>query len=110
MANDWKGLCITIKLTAQNRQTKVSVMLSAAMLIIKTLKEPESDKKKVKNIKHTGNLSLNDIIKIAKIMKPWSMAKEFAGTVRQGDPRHLCQRRMHRRRQGPQGSAAGDRR
>jgi hypothetical protein len=30
------------------------------------------------------------------------------GRHRQGDPRYLRQRRVHRRRQGPQGPAAGD--
>jgi ribosomal protein L11 len=27
---------------------------------------------------HTGNISLDDVIEIVKIMKPRSMAKEFA--------------------------------
>jgi large subunit ribosomal protein L12e len=56
---------------------------SVTVLIIKALKESERDRKKVKNIKHTGNISLDDVIKIAKIMKPRSMAKEFAGIVKE---------------------------
>ncbi|XP_059651074.1 large ribosomal subunit protein uL11-like [Cornus florida] len=81
-AKDWKGLRVTVKLTVQNRPAKVSVVPSAAALVIKSLKEPERDRKKTKNIKHTGNISLDDVIEIAKIiMRPRSMAKELAGTV-----------------------------
>ncbi|GFP96926.1 60S ribosomal protein l12 [Phtheirospermum japonicum] len=66
-AKDWKGLRITVKLTVQNRQAKVTVVPSAAALVIKALKEPERDRKKVKNIKHNGNISLDDVIEIAKV-------------------------------------------
>ncbi|KAK7861591.1 60s ribosomal protein l12 [Quercus suber] len=66
-AKDWKGLCITVKLTVQNRQAKVSVVPSAAALVIKELKEPERNRKKTKNIKHNGNISLDDVIEIAKL-------------------------------------------
>ena len=46
---DWKGLKITVKLVVQNRQARVEVVPSAASLIIKSLKEPPRDRKKVKN-------------------------------------------------------------
>lgn len=46
---DWKGLKITVQLTIQNRQAKVSVVPSAAALVIKALKEPPRDRKKVKH-------------------------------------------------------------
>ncbi|KAA8518752.1 hypothetical protein F0562_016474 [Nyssa sinensis] len=82
-AKDWKGLRVTVKLTVQNRQAKVSVVPSAAALVIKALKEPERDRKKTKNIKHTGNISLDDVIEIAKVMRPRSMAKDLTGTVKE---------------------------
>ncbi|GMH07111.1 hypothetical protein Nepgr_008951 [Nepenthes gracilis] len=69
-AKDWKGLRVTVKLTVQNRQAKVNVVPSAAALVIKALKEPERDRKKTKNIKHTGNISLDDVIEIARVMRP----------------------------------------
>ena len=50
----------------QNRQAKVSVVPSATALVIKALKEPERDQKKVKNIKHNGNISLGDVVETAK--------------------------------------------
>lgn len=46
-AKDWKGLRITVKLTVQNRQAKISVVPSAAALVIKALKETPRDRKKV---------------------------------------------------------------
>ena len=49
---DWKGLRITVQLTIQNRQAKVSVVPSASSLIIKALKEPTRDRKKVKHSKY----------------------------------------------------------
>jgi large subunit ribosomal protein L12e len=82
-ARDRKGLRVTVKLTVQNRQAKVAVVPSAVVLVIKALKEPERDRKKVKNIKHNGNISLDDVIEIAKIMASRSMAKELAGTVKE---------------------------
>ncbi|KAF2312070.1 hypothetical protein GH714_027947 [Hevea brasiliensis] len=82
-AKDWKGLRVTVKLTVQNRQAKVTVVPSAAALVIKALKEPERDRKKTKNIKHSGNISLDDVIEIAKVMRPRSMAKDLSGTVKE---------------------------
>ena len=46
-AKEWKGLRVTCKLTVQNRIAKVSVIPSAASLVIKALKEPTRDRKKV---------------------------------------------------------------
>ncbi|RRR16149.1 hypothetical protein CVV73_25825, partial [Enterobacter hormaechei] len=77
---DWKRLRITVKLTVQNRQAKVSVVPSAASMIIKALKEPPRDRKKEKNIVHKGSVTFNDIIEVARIMKPRSCAKNLAGT------------------------------
>ena len=82
-AKDWKGLRVTCKLTVQNRIAKVSVVPSASALVIKALKEPLRDRKKVKNVSHSGNISFEDVIEIARIMRPRSMAKEFWGTVKE---------------------------
>merc|ERR1712059_233410 len=80
---DWKGLKVTVKLTIQNRQAKVEVVPSAAALIIKALKEPPRDRKKVKNIKHNGNITMDDIVNIAKVMQPRSMSKDLAGVMKE---------------------------
>lgn len=47
-AKDWKGLRVTVRLTVQNRQAKVSVVPSAAALVIRALKEEPRDRKKVR--------------------------------------------------------------
>ncbi|KAF4518849.1 hypothetical protein B566_EDAN006700 [Ephemera danica] len=80
---DWKGLKITVQLTIQNRQAAISVVPSAASLIIKSLKEPPRDRKKVKNVKHSGNLSFDEILGIAKQMRPRSMSRKLEGTVKE---------------------------
>ena len=54
-----------------------------ASLVIKSLKEPERDRKEMKNIKHNGNIALNDVIEIARVMKSRSMAKELVETVKE---------------------------
>ena len=46
---------ITVKLVVQNRQAKVEVVPSAASLLIKALKEPPRDRKKVKHGKKKTN-------------------------------------------------------
>lgn len=78
---DWKGLRVTVKLTIQNRQAAVSVVPSASSLVIRALKEPPRDRKKEKNIKHSKNIPLEEIIEIARTMRFKSLAKELKGTV-----------------------------
>ena len=80
---DWKGLKITIHLKVKNRQAEVIVVPSAASLIIRALKEPPRDRKKVKNIKHSGNITYNEVISIAKQVRDRSMARTLAGTVKE---------------------------
>lgn len=80
---EWKGLKITVCLTIQNRQATISVVPSAASLIVRALKEPPRDRKKVKNIKHSGNISFDDILAIARTMRPRSMARELSGTCKE---------------------------
>merc|ERR1711894_575260 len=80
---DWKGLKITVCLTIQNRQAKVSVVPSASSMVIKALKEPPRDRKKVKHVKHTGNVPFDEIVNIARIMRERSMARKLEGTVKE---------------------------
>lgn len=61
----------------------MSVVPSASSLIIKALKEPPRDRKKVKNIKHNGNISIDQVIDIAKTMRPRSMSRKLEGTVKE---------------------------
>jgi large subunit ribosomal protein L12e len=57
-AKEWKGLRVTCKLTVQNRIAKVSVVPSAAALVIKALKEPTRDRKKARALYSCGKGAL----------------------------------------------------
>merc|ERR1712072_883143 len=78
---DWKGMNVTCKLLVLNRKVTVEVVPSATALIIKALKEPPRDRKKVKNISHDGNISWDDVYTVARTMRSRSNAKKFEGTV-----------------------------
>jgi large subunit ribosomal protein L12e len=45
--------------------------------------EPPRDRKKEKNIKHTGNIPFDEIIEIARTMRSKSLAKDLAGGVKE---------------------------
>merc|ERR1712183_107385 len=81
--SDWKGLKVTVKLIIQNRQAKVEVVPSAASLIIKALKEPPRDRKKVKHVKHNGNIAFDVMLDIARKMRPRSQARELSGGLKE---------------------------
>jgi len=81
--SDWKGLRITVRLTIQNRQAQVTVVPSASSLVIRALAEPYRDRKKEKNIKHSGNITLDQVVEIARTMRYKSLAKELKGTVKE---------------------------
>ena len=75
-------------------------MPSASSLVIRALKgtnhlialyctcltfdaEPPRDRKKEKNIKHSGNVTLDEIIEIARTMKSKSLSKDLAGGAKE---------------------------
>lgn len=79
----WKGIKVFVEVMVQNRQCTVTVMPTAAPLVLKALKEPPRDRKKVKNVVHNGKLTMQQVIDIAKQMRPKSYAREFSGTVKE---------------------------
>merc|ERR1719436_1078973 len=79
----WKGIRVTVKLTIQNRAAKVDVEPNATSLVIKLLKEPLRDRKKTKNIKHSGNITKAQLFEVVRQMRYKSLAKEFKGTVKE---------------------------
>ncbi|EZG46116.1 60S ribosomal protein L12 [Gregarina niphandrodes] len=81
---EWKGVKVALRLRIQNRNVTCEVMPTTTAQIIKALNEPVRDRKKVKNIKHSGNLSLDTIIDIARTMRNADHgipSRTFAGTV-----------------------------
>merc|ERR1719359_1820376 len=65
------------------RMTSSNAMLPVCSMLIRALKEPPRDRKKVKNIKHTGNIAFDEVIRIARILRPRSMARELKGCVKE---------------------------
>jgi len=78
---EYKSIKCMIELTIENRQVAVKFIPTASTLVIKALKEPARDRKKVKNITHTGDIPLEEIYKICRVLRVDSLAKTFAGTV-----------------------------
>jgi large subunit ribosomal protein L12e len=80
---DWEGLRVMCKLKVQNRQASVEVVPSAAVLLIKSLNEPLRDRKKIKNIKHEGNITLKNVILISKLLRNRSLSINLEGTIKE---------------------------
>lgn len=80
---EWKGIKVTVRLSVINRVATPTVIPTASALILKELKEPPRDRKKVKNVKHSGNITLDAVINIARILRQKSMAKKLVGTVKE---------------------------
>ncbi|AIO01830.1 60S ribosomal protein L12, putative [Leishmania panamensis] len=78
---DWKGLKVTCELRVKNRVATVVVTPSVASRLIRALKEPPRDRKKVKNIKHSGNIPFSEIVKIAKESQAKSMGSDLKAVV-----------------------------
>ncbi|KAG9392544.1 Ribosomal protein L11/L12 [Carpediemonas membranifera] len=77
---DWKGLKVTVKLSIQNRQATVSVVPSASSLLVKALKEAPRDKS-VKGITHDGDMTIEDVYEVARVMRERTLARSFQGAV-----------------------------
>lgn len=74
---------MTVKLTVVNRQATVTMIPSSSTLVMKALNEPVRDRKKVKNVVHNGNITLDQVIDIARQMRERSMARKLSGTVKE---------------------------
>lgn len=75
-----------VKLSIQSREIKnVELLPCCSSYIIKDLKEPIRQMRKVKGAvhKHTGNLTFEQVKTIAKKMRDKSLAREMVGTVKE---------------------------
>jgi len=81
----WKGVKIQIEIAVQNRQCTVKMLPTATPLLIEALKKTGRDRKKQKEWKYDGNLSFDQVLKVAEQMREAkkSLAKEFSGTVKE---------------------------
>jgi large subunit ribosomal protein L12e len=79
---DWKGIKVMVKITVLNRQAEVEVLPSTAALVLQAL-GAFRDRKKVKNPVHDGNITMENVLEIARTMRVSSQAREFSGTVKE---------------------------
>ena len=84
---NYKGMGVTCKLICKNRVATVVVVPSASTLILKALKEPPRDRKKVKHVKHSGNISLDEVIDVARTVPIFSVCLFFFF-------RYMCKNRL----------------
>ncbi|XP_027963126.1 60S ribosomal protein L12-like [Eumetopias jubatus] len=71
------------KISPLGLQAQIEVVPSASALIIKALEEPPRDRKKQKNIKHSGNITSDEIVNFARQMQHRSLARELSGTIKE---------------------------
>lgn len=80
---EYKGLKIVVELAIGGGKVSIEVLPATSTLLIKALKEAPRDRKKVKNIKHDGDLSLSDVIEVARKIRHKSYSKQLSGTVKE---------------------------
>ncbi|EPR79546.1 60S ribosomal protein L12 [Spraguea lophii 42_110] len=79
----YQGMKVGVLLRIKDRKAAVEVILSTANLVIEALNEPPRDRKKVKNINHSGDLSMTDIVIIGRKVATKAYSKTLTGTVKQ---------------------------
>ena len=77
--SDQKGL----RNSETDHSAQTEVVPSASALIIKALKEPPRDRKKQKNIKHSGNITFDELVNIAQQTRHGSLAREYSRTIKE---------------------------
>ncbi|XP_063932572.1 large ribosomal subunit protein uL11-like [Zophobas morio] len=77
----FKGIKCHVAIRIQNRQATTSIVPSASALILRALREPIRDRKKEKNVKHSGSITFSDLLNIGQQMRERSLAKEMSGTL-----------------------------
>ena len=83
---EYTNIHIYAKLSIQAREIKkVEIFPTCSAYIIKDLKEPHRQRRKVKGAvyKHTGNLTFDQVKAIAKKMENKSLSRDLKGTVKE---------------------------
>lgn len=83
---EYTNIRLYVKLSIQAREIKqVELLPTSSSLIIKDLKEPVRQRRKVKGAtyKHTGNLTFEQVKTIAKKMSHKTLARTLKGTIKE---------------------------
>jgi len=76
------SLGVLVFVTIENRQvTDITLQPSASSLVLRALKEPP--RAKGQEVVHNGNITFNDVLDIARELRPRSFAATFAGNVKE---------------------------
>lgn len=59
------------------------ISIALCCICLSFVSEPPRDRKKEKNIKHSGNVSLDEIFDIARTMRSKSLSKDLAGGAKE---------------------------
>lgn len=77
------SLCRPLSLFPRHQGPERFVFWTAGLSFIIFFSEPPRDRKKEKNIKHSGNVTLDEIYEIARTMRSKSLAKDLAGCAKE---------------------------
>jgi large subunit ribosomal protein L12e len=85
LAAEWKGIRVTCEIHVQNKAFQVKFKPGVTAMIVKEMGDYVRDRQKQKLTNRSGNISFDQVLKIAKWMdaEGKSRAKSFKGTVKQ---------------------------
>lgn len=84
LTKDFAGQRVVVCMSVQNRQYRLAVVPSTSALIIQALKEGPLQRGVHRGPrKHNGNISFEDVLRIARTMRFKSLAKDLVGTVKE---------------------------
>ncbi|TBT97162.1 ribosomal protein L12 [Hamiltosporidium tvaerminnensis] len=80
---EYKSLKVNVQIAIKDRKATLEVTPNSSTYILKALREPPRDRKKEKNITHHGNITMVDVVDVARKIQHKSNSKEFSGTIKQ---------------------------
>jgi large subunit ribosomal protein L12e len=85
VAAEWKGIRVTAEIHVQNKAFQVKFKPGVTAMIVKEMGDYVRDRQKQKLTNRSGNISFDQVLKIAKWMEAEgkSRAKTFKGSVKQ---------------------------
>ncbi|KAM0672942.1 ribosomal protein L12 [Ordospora colligata] len=82
--SDYKSLRVHVELAIKDRKATVEIQPSVSTLVIKALKEAPRDRKKEKNILHSGSIKMIEVVEIARLAKSTrSFSRTLTGAVKE---------------------------
>ena len=80
---DYKGCRVSLKIVSKNRQPTVTIVPTVSTMIIKALNEGPRTIAKGEALVHKGSVAYDQIVSIAKEIRPRSYSRHFSSTVKE---------------------------